>query len=115
MRFHTLKDDVSRGELERTFGQAFGELIRTRRGQEGLTQKDLAIRAFDDESKVRRINDLETGAVNRPHAKTVDALVVALNIREEELANCQLNKLFTSRGVGNRPFAPAHGKSVAAL
>lgn len=81
--------------MDRTFGQAFGELIRTKRGQEGLTQKDLAIRAFDDESKVRRINDLESGAVNRPHAKTVDALVVALNIREEELASCRLNKLFT--------------------
>jgi len=72
--------------MQRTFGQAFGELVRTRRGQEGLTQKELAIRAFDDESKVRRINDLETGAVNRPHAKTVDALAVALDIREEELA-----------------------------
>jgi ribosome-binding protein aMBF1 (putative translation factor) len=67
--------------MERTFGQAFGELVRTKRGQEGLTQKELAIQAFDDESKVRRINDLETGAVNRPHAKTVDALVVALAIR----------------------------------
>lgn len=81
--------------MQRTFGQAFGELIRTRRGQEGLTQKELAVRAFDDESKVRRINDLETGTVNRPHAKTVDALVVALDIREEELANCRLNKMFT--------------------
>jgi len=81
--------------MQRTFGQAFGELVRTRRGQEGLTQKELAIRAFDDESKVRRINDLETGAVNRPHAKTVDALAVALDIREEELANCRLNKMFT--------------------
>jgi transcriptional regulator with XRE-family HTH domain len=89
--------------MERTFGQAFGELVRTKRGQEGLTQKELAILAFDDESKVRRINDLETGAVNRPHAKTVDALVVALDIREEELATCRLNNLFTAKeeaGIG---------------
>jgi tetratricopeptide (TPR) repeat protein len=89
--------------MERTFGQAFGELVRTKRGQEGLTQKALAIYAFDDESKVRRINDLETGAVNRPHAKTVDALTVALNISEEELANCRLNNLFTAKeeaGIG---------------
>jgi transcriptional regulator with XRE-family HTH domain len=89
--------------MERTFGQAFGELVRTKRGQEGLTQKELAIRAFDDESKVRRINDLETGAVNRPHAKTIDALVVALDIRKEELANCRLNNSFTAQeeaGIG---------------
>ena len=89
--------------MERTFGQAFGELVRTKRGQEGLTQKELAIRAFDHESKVRRINDLETGGVNRPHAKTVDALVVALDIREEELATCRLNNLFTAQeeaGIG---------------
>jgi transcriptional regulator with XRE-family HTH domain len=89
--------------MERTFGQAFGELVRTKRGQEGLTQKELAIRAFDNESKVRRINDLETGAVNRPHVKTVDALVVALDIRGEELATCRLNNLFTAQeeaGIG---------------
>lgn len=83
--------------MDRTYGQAFGELVRKKRGQEGLTQKELAIRAFDDESKVRRINDLETGTVNRPHAKTIDALVVALDIREDELAACRLNKLFTSQ------------------
>jgi hypothetical protein len=89
--------------MERTFGKALGELVRAKRGQEGLTQKELAIRAFDDESKVRRINDLETGAVNRPHAKTVDALVVALDIREEELATCRRNNLFTAQeeaGIG---------------
>jgi tetratricopeptide (TPR) repeat protein len=89
--------------MGRTFGQAFGELVRTKRGQEGLTQKELAIHAFDDESKVRRINDLETGAVDRPHAKTVDLLVVALNIGEEELAACRLNGRFTAReeaGIG---------------
>jgi hypothetical protein len=82
--------------MGRTFGQAFGELVRTKRGQEGLTQKELAIRAFDDESKVRRINDLETGAVNRPHAKTVDLLVVALDIHQEELAACRLNSRFSA-------------------
>jgi tetratricopeptide (TPR) repeat protein len=89
--------------MERTFGQAFGELVRSKRGQEGLTQKALAILAFDDESKIRRINDLETGAVNRPHAKTVDALVVALNISQEEVAACRLNNLFTAQeeaGIG---------------
>lgn len=83
--------------MEQTFGQAFGELLRTKRGQEGLTQKELAIRAFDDETKVRRINELETGAVSRPHIKTVDALVVALDISKEELAACRLNKSFTDR------------------
>ena len=89
--------------MEQTFGQAFGELVRKKRGQEGLTQKQLAIRAFDDESKVRRINELETGAVNRPQAKTVDALVVALDIRPDELATCQSRGLFTAQeeaGIG---------------
>jgi len=61
--------------MERTFGEAFGQMIREKRGQEGLTQKELAIKAFDDESKVRRIIELENGTVRRPQIKTVDPLV----------------------------------------
>lgn len=81
----------------RTFGQAFGELIREKRGQEGLTQRDLAIRAFDDESKVRRIIELEGGQVHRPQAKTVDALRVYFGITAEEMSLCQRLGLFSQQ------------------
>jgi ribosome-binding protein aMBF1 (putative translation factor) len=56
--FQVRKSDDWRAKMpdvEKTFGEAFGDLIRKKRGQEGLTQKELAIKAFDDESKVRRI------------------------------------------------------------
>jgi transcriptional regulator with XRE-family HTH domain len=82
--------------VETTFGEAFGDLIRKKRGQEGLTQKELAIKAFDDESKVRRIVELENGTVKRPHVKTVDALVVYFGITPDELDKCRRHGLFTS-------------------
>lgn len=72
-----------------TFGQAFGRLIRAKRAQEGWTQRQLAIQAFDDEGKTRRIVDIEKGSVRRPHASTVDALVVALAITKDELDKCE--------------------------
>jgi transcriptional regulator with XRE-family HTH domain len=83
-------------DQEKTFGEAFGDLIRQKRGQEGLTQRELAIRAFDDESKVRRIIELENGAVRRPQTKTVDALVVYFAITGEELDRCRRHGLFTA-------------------
>tara|TARA_R110001599_G_scaffold182328_1_gene375299 strand:+ start:6018 stop:6596 length:579 start_codon:yes stop_codon:yes gene_type:complete len=71
------------------FGEAFGRLIKVKRGTEGLTQQELAVRAFGDEGYKTRISELENGKVSNPQAKTIDALVVALGISEEELS--QLN------------------------
>ena len=87
--------------MEITFGQALGALIREKRGQENLTQRELAIRAFDDESKVRRIIDIENGAVRRPHVKTIDPLVACLGITREELAACQNRSIFTLEEAGS--------------
>lgn len=71
------------------FGEAFGRLIKAKRGVEGMTQQDLALKAFGDESYKTRISELENGKVPNPQAKTIDALVVALGISDEELR--QLN------------------------
>jgi transcriptional regulator with XRE-family HTH domain len=93
------KSDKLRAEsvnVEKTFGEAFGDLIRQKRGQEGLTQKEVAVGAFDDESKVRRIIELENGTVKRPQAKTIDALVVYFAITEDELDKCRRYGLFTT-------------------
>ena len=90
-------------ETDKTFGKAFGDLIRKKRGQESLTQKELAIKAFDDESKVRRIIELENGTVRRPQAKTVDALVVYFGITDGELESCRQHGLFSEKekiGIG---------------
>lgn len=68
-----------------SFGERFGDLVRKKRAVEGLTQQALAVRAFGDEGSRTRISELENGRVSKPHAKTVDALVVGLGINESEL------------------------------
>lgn len=73
------------------FGQVFGQLIRSKRGIEGMTQQALAVAAFGDERYKTRISELENGKVSKPQTKTIDALVVALNISDEEL-NTVLNR-----------------------
>ena len=83
--------------MAKTFGEAFGALIKEKRGQEGLTQRELAIKAFDDESKVRRIIELEKGVVNRPHTRTVDPLIVYFNLTKQELEECRQRGLFSSK------------------
>jgi tetratricopeptide (TPR) repeat protein len=82
--------------MDKTFGQAFGALIREKRGQEGLTQRQLAIKAFDDESKLRRIIDLENGLVSRPQIKTIDPLIAYFNITRDEIEQCRSKGLFSS-------------------
>jgi len=68
-----------------SFGKAFGELVKRRRGIEGMTQQALALIAFGDERYKTRISELENGKTAKPQAKTIDALVVALKIPDEEL------------------------------
>ena len=76
-----------------SFGARFGELVRTKRGIEGYTQEQLAFKAFGPKGRVATISDLESGKTPNPHAKTIDALVVALNITEEEIEACRRPKL----------------------
>ena len=68
-----------------SFGVLFGRLVREKRGIEGLSQDGLAGRA--DLTKAR-ISDLETGKIDNPHAATVDAICVALNISRDERSAC---------------------------
>lgn len=68
-----------------SFGKAFGQLIKKLRAEEGLTQEQLARLAFGDEGRKTRISELENGKVAKPQAKTVDLLVVALNIPQEKI------------------------------
>jgi transcriptional regulator with XRE-family HTH domain len=69
-----------------SFGQLFGRLVRHKRAIEGLSQDRLAERT--DFLTKARISDIETGKIANPHARTVDALCVALNISWEERAAC---------------------------
>lgn len=69
-----------------SFGEEFGKLVKKRRGIEGLTQQALAVTAFGEEAYKTRISELENGKVARPQPKTIDALVVALNISDDELS-----------------------------
>src|SRR6266702_173970 len=70
-----------------SFGVLFGRLIRDKRGIEGLSQDNLAGKS--DLTKAR-ISDIETGKINNPQARTVDALCIALNISKEERDACRV-------------------------
>jgi transcriptional regulator with XRE-family HTH domain len=74
-------------EME-SFGVLFGRLIREKRGIEGLSQDDLAGKSGLTKA---RISDIETGKINNPQAKTVDALCVALGISREERDACRIH------------------------
>ncbi len=68
-----------------SFGEIFGNLVKTRRGIEGMTQQELAVRAFGDERYKTRISELENGHVAKPRTSTVDALAVALGVDDETI------------------------------
>lgn len=71
-----------------TFGAAFGALVKRKRRVQGLTQLQLAEDAFGTGAKVRRISEIENGLVADPQPRTIDPLIVALGITEEELDAC---------------------------
>ena len=71
-------------EME-NFGIKFGRLVRVKRGVEGLTQDSLAGKSGLTKA---RISDLENGKIPKPQSRTVDALVVALNISKAEREEC---------------------------
>lgn len=71
-----------------SFGQAIGALILQKRRKAGLTQTQLAEDAYGTAGKTRRISELETGQVARPHPRTLDPLLVALGISDAEVEEC---------------------------
>lgn len=71
-----------------SFGARFGRLIRERRGIEGMTLDELAYRAFGETGRKGGLSDLEKGKVANPHQRTVDALIVALDLSAEDVARC---------------------------
>jgi|GEM_PF-362261 rhodanese-related sulfurtransferase/transcriptional regulator with XRE-family HTH domain len=73
---------------KQSFGAALGALIKQKRTILGLTQLQLSEDAYQSPSKVRRISELESGTVANPHPKTIDPLIVALKISDEELTQC---------------------------
>ncbi|WP_386685154.1 helix-turn-helix domain-containing protein [Loktanella sp. R86503] len=68
-----------------SFGHRLGRLVRFKRGLEGLTQEQLAERAFGDATGKARISKLENGRITVPHQKTVDAIAIALAIDPSEI------------------------------
>jgi transcriptional regulator with XRE-family HTH domain len=59
----------------------FAGMLRTLRAESGLTQEEVAGRAG---LSARAVRDLECGAVRRPHRRTVDVLIAALDLGEVE-------------------------------
>jgi transcriptional regulator with XRE-family HTH domain len=68
-----------------SFGVLFGRLVRKKRGIEDLSQDALAGKT--DLTKAR-ISEIETGKVNNPQVRTIDALCVALNRDCERKTPC---------------------------
>jgi tetratricopeptide (TPR) repeat protein len=71
-----------------TYGAALGQLILKKRRALGLTQTQLAEDALGKASKARRIHELESGSVARPHPKTIDPIINVLKITDAELEAC---------------------------
>lgn len=72
----------------RSFGEAFGTLVKRKRKVAGLSQTQLAEDAYGTSGKVRRISELENGLVANPQPKTIDPLISVLAITDEELESC---------------------------
>ncbi|EAR51131.1 hypothetical protein OG2516_18215 [Oceanicola granulosus HTCC2516] len=70
-----------------TFGARFGRLVRSYREDLGLSLRDLAVRAWDDEGRKATISRLENGRVERPAARTVMLIAHALDIPQSEIDN----------------------------
>ena len=79
--------------MPKTYGQLIGELIFQRRTAARMTQLELALEAFEDETKVRRIVEIERGQVARPHSGTIGPLCETLNITPEEIKWCRTGEL----------------------
>jgi transcriptional regulator with XRE-family HTH domain len=75
--------------MARTYGQLVGDLILQRRMAAGWTQLELALEAFEDETKVRRVVELENGQVARPQARNLGLICEALYITAQDLARCK--------------------------
>lgn len=73
-----------------SFGAAFGRLVKARRGEQKLTQGQLAESVWPGDSNAAEtrkgdISKLERGRVSEPHATTVRRIAKALHITEEEI------------------------------
>ena len=67
------------------FGVLLGRLILREREARGWIQRDLAMRAFNDPDKVRRISELENGKVASPRAKNFQPFCEALGITSDQI------------------------------
>ena len=63
-----------------SFGIRLGKMVAEFRAANEMSQKALAIAAFNDEAQRIRVSKLEGGRVQRPHERKVDALRLALGI-----------------------------------
>ena len=63
-----------------SFGIRLGKMVAEFRAANEMSQKDLAIAAFNDEAQRIWVSKLEGGRVQRPHERKVDALRLALGI-----------------------------------
>ena len=122
-----------------SFGIRLGKMVAEFRAANEMSQKDLAIAAFNDEAQRYWVSKLEGGRVHRPHERKVDALRLALGIpletideirdpsereaalleTEEKLARytASLNEGLAKRGsvriLPLRPQEPVTAKSLA--
>lgn len=76
------KSDI---EENNSFGVRFGRLVRSCRDDMGLSVKDLAVSAWNDEGRKASISRLENGHVANPAARTIQILAHALDIPQEEI------------------------------
>lgn len=71
------------------FGVRFGQLVKRYREAQGLLAAELADLALGDKTKNTRLSELENGKVAKPHATTIDKLVLYLAIPADEVEACR--------------------------
>ncbi len=71
-----------------SFAKRLGLLIKRKRGEQKLSQSDLADKAFGDIDKRSRISEYERG-IHAPGTKQIAAIAKVLDISNEEIERCQ--------------------------
>src|SRR5579871_1045366 len=99
---------------ERSFGKAFGALVKRKRRIAGLKQIQLAEDAYGTSAKVRRISEIENGLVANPQPRTIDPLISVLAITEEELEACMAEAPWQPDAELERAFREARALLEAA-
>ncbi|MFN3259284.1 MAG: hypothetical protein ACE37J_01875 [Pikeienuella sp.] len=71
------------------FGREFGDLVKARRRERGLSRPELAAMAFGGPGAARRVAEIEDGLVSSPAPRVVEAIRHALGLAPSDLPGAE--------------------------